>query len=136
MIFSHLKAAVSIWTNQNTKACLFSYDSLWHTLGISLKDSQQAHLNSIFRNVFAHQLSNQDRFEIVGIDSTFSPLYLVFQGEVREVLRELVRENDGRERVQTRVLVDEKLDMAEYLLDSDLIAFGAAVESGQLTALV
>ena len=63
-------------------------------------------------------------------------LALTFQGEVREVLRELVRENDGRERVQTRVLVDEKLDMAEYLLDSDLIAFGAAVESGQLTALV
>ena len=55
---------------------------------------------------------------------------------MREVLRELVREQDGRERVQTRVLVDEKLDMAEYLLDSDLIAFGAAVESGQLTAYV
>ena len=55
---------------------------------------------------------------------------------MREVLRELVRETDGRERVQTRVLVDEKLDMAEYLLDSDLIAFGAAVESGQLTAFV
>ena len=55
---------------------------------------------------------------------------------MREVLRELVREGDGRETVQTRVLVDEKLDMAEYLLDSDLIAFGAAVESGQLTALV
>ncbi|XP_063720339.1 intraflagellar transport protein 172 homolog isoform X2 [Symsagittifera roscoffensis] len=68
------------------------------------------------------------------IDSPDKVSMFPIKGEVREVLRELVREQDGRERVQTRVLVDEKLDMAEYLLDSDLIAFGAAVESGQLTA--
>ncbi|XP_075260447.1 intraflagellar transport protein 172 homolog isoform X2 [Convolutriloba macropyga] len=68
------------------------------------------------------------------IDSPDKVSMFPIKGEVREVLRELVRETDGRERVQTRVLVDEKLDMAEYLLDSDLIAFGAAVESGQLTA--